>query len=301
MRGLLSRKEARSGWMFVGLWIVGLVFFGIGPIIASGVLSFTNYDVVSSPKFAGFTNYVQMFQTPLFWQSLRVTALYTVLSVPLGILFSLILAIMLNANIKGLRFLRTAYYLPNVVSGVAVAALWGWIYNPDYGPLNQILARLGINGPDWLGSTFWVVPALVIMSLWTVGGGMVIYLAAIQQVPTSLYEAAKIDGAGVLKQHTKITFPMISPTIFFMLINGIIGSFQVFTQAYIMTTGGPANASYFFVLYLYNNAFQFFKMGYASALAWVLFIIMFLITAILFWTSRYWVYYGDSPLGKIFK
>ncbi|MCY0898515.1 MAG: sugar ABC transporter permease [Firmicutes bacterium] len=292
----LKQQQARYGWAFVSLWIVGLVFFGLGPIIASGVLSFTQYDIASPPQWIGLANYTHMLHSSVFWQSLKVTTIYTVVSVPLGIIIGITLAIMLNARIRGLRFLRTAYYLPSVVSGVAVAALWGWIYNPDYGPLNAALKAIGITGPAWLESTTWVLPALIIMGLWSVGGSMVMYLAALQQVPTSLYEAAKIDGASIVRQHMSITFPMISPVIFFMLVNGIIGSFQVFTQAYVLTQGGPGYSSYFFVLYLYENAFEYFKMGYAAALAWALFLAIFLVTVLLFWSARFWVYYEDTSL-----
>ncbi len=301
MRSRGARREGLYGYLFIGLWVLGLLLFGLGPILASGLLSFTHYDITSPPRFNGLTNYSYMLHSSLFWQSVKVTVIYTFVSVPLGILAGIILAIMLNANVKGLRILRTAYYLPSVVSGVAVAALWGWIYNPDYGPLNQLLQSVGIQGPQWLESTRWVLPALIIMSLWSVGGSMVIYLAALQQVPSSLYEAARVDGASLLRQHRSITFPMISPVIFFMLVNGIIGSFQVFTQAYIMTNGGPANASYFFVLYLYNNAFNYFKMGYASALAWALFLFIFVVTALLFWSARFWVYYEDASIWGVRK
>ena len=294
----LRRKEARQGYAFISLWIIGLVFFGLGPIIASAFLGFTHYDIASPPTWIGLQNYRHMLQSPLFWQSLKVTAIYTIVTVPLGILLGIILAIMLNSQVKGLRFFRTAYYMPAVVSGVAVAALWGWIYNPDYGPLNAMLKAVGITGPAWLESTHWVLPALIIMALWAVGGSMIIYLAALQQVPSTLYEAARIDGASPLRLHVSITFPMISPVIFFMLVNGIIGTFQVFTQAYVMTNGGPGYSSYFFILYLYDNAFSYFKMGYAAALAWALFVAIFLVTVLLFWSAKYWVYYEDASLWK---
>ena len=295
----LMRREGRMGYFFIAIWIVGLLLFGLGPILASGALSFTNYDIASAPQWNGLANYAHMLHSTLFWQSLKVTAIYTAAAVPLGILAGIVLAIMLNANIKGLRFLRTAYYLPSVVSGVAVAALWGWIYNPDYGPLNTLLKYIGITGPQWIDSPTWVLPAFILMSLWSVGGSMVIYLAALQQVPTALYDAAKVDGASIIRQHWSITFPMISPVIFFMLVNGIIGSFQVFTQAFVMTSGGPAYSSYFFVLYLYQNAFSYFKMGYASALAWALFLAIFAVTGLLFWSARYWVYYEDASLWGV--
>lgn len=299
MKSKLFARDARFGWLFVSPWIVGLVLFGLGPIIASGVLGFTDYDIASSPTFVGLANYSHMLHSATFWQSFKVTVIYTFTAVPLGVIGGIILAIMLNENVKGLRFFRTAYYLPSVVSGVAVAALWGWIYNPDYGPLNKLLSLVGIQGPQWLASTSWALPALIIMSLWAVGGSMVIYLSALQQVPTMLYESARIDGANRLRQHLSVTFPMISPVIFFMLVNGIIGSFQVFTQAYVLTSGGPANATLFFVLYLYNNAFSYFKMGYASALAWALFVFIGIVTLLLFWSARFWVYYEDNSMWGV--
>jgi multiple sugar transport system permease protein len=202
---------------------------------------------------------------------------------------------MLNRDIKGVAWFRTIFYLPSVISGVAVSLLWMWIFNPDFGILNHLLWKFfRIQGPAWIASEEWVIPSLIIMSLWGIGGGIVIYLAGLQGIPTELYEAAEIDGAGGWRKLINITLPMISPVIFFNLVMGIIGSFQVFTQAYVMTNGGPNNASLFMVLYLYRNAFQYFSMGYASAIAWILFMIIMALTMLVFKSSPMWVYYEGA-------
>lgn len=290
-KGKLARKEAREGYLYALPWFIGFTVFTAGPIIASFLLSFTNWDLIRPAEWIGFGNYNTLLEDPLFWQSLKVTSIYALFSVPLGILGGLAIAVLMNQKIKGLSVFRTIYYLPAVVSGVAVSLLWSWIFNPDFGVLNYLLSLIGINGPGWIYDEKWALPSLIIMSLWGVGGGMVIYLAGLQGVPTELYEAAIIDGASSWRRFWSITIPMISPVIFFQLIMGIIGSFQIFTQAYIMTGGGPNNATLFYVLYLYRNAFQWFKMGYASALAWVLFIVILILTIIQFKLANRWVYY----------
>jgi len=287
----LARKEAIEGYIYALPWFIGFTVFTAGPIIASFLLSFTSWDLIKFPKWIGFGNYKTLIEDPLFWQGLKVTSIYALFSVPLGILGGLAIAVLMNQKIKGLSVFRTIYYLPAVVSGVAVSLLWSWIFNPDFGVLNYLLSLIGIKGPGWIYDEKWALPSLIIMSLWGVGGGMVIYLASLQGVPTELYEAAIIDGASSWKRFWAITVPMISPVIFFQLIMGIIGSFQVFTQAYIMTSGGPNNATLFYVLYLYRNAFQWFKMGYASALAWVLFIVILILTIVQFKLANRWVYY----------
>ncbi len=239
-----------------------------------------------------------MVADPLFWQSLKVTTVYTLLAVPLGIVFALALAMLLNRPIRGVNLFRTVFYIPSVISGVAASMLWAWVFNPEFGVLNGALRIVGIEGPKWLFDQQWVIPALVIMSLWSVGGSMIIYLAALQGVPTELYEAAQVDGAGPWRRFRHVTLPQISPVIFFTLITGLINSFQTFTQAYVMTNGGPQNASLFFGLYLYNNAFRYLKMGYASALAWTLLLIILALTGVLFLTARYWVHLdSDSEAG----
>ncbi len=288
----LRRKEERTAYLFLLPWILGFIIFTAGPMIASAYLSLTSYDLLSAPQFVGLNNFKEMFlRDELFWHSLKVTAIYSLVSVPLSIIIGYTLALLLNQNIKGLAFFRTIYYMPAVVSGVAVAILFQWIFNPELGLVNAILYKFGIQGPGWFASVDWALPTFIIISLWSVGGSIVIYLAGLQGIPTELYEAAELDGAGGLKKLRYITIPMTTPVIFLQLIMGIINSFQVFTQAYVITGGGPAYATLFYVLYLYQNGWQFFRMGYASALAWVLFAIIVSLTLIIFKTSDRWVYY----------
>lgn len=291
----MAKREERYFYLCISPWIAGFLIFTAGPIVASLFFSFCNYDVVTPPNWVGIQNYKRLISDPLFWQSLKVTSYFSLASVPLGIALSLIIAILLNQNIKGLTWFRTIYYMPSVISGVAVALLWMWIFNPEFGVLNFLLWELfHIQGPAWLMSEEWVIPALIIMSLWGIGGDIVIYLAGLQGIPTELYEAAEIDGANSFNKFLNITIPMMSPVLLFTLIMGIINSFQVFTQAYVMTRGGPHYASLFYVLYIYQNAFQFFSMGYASALSWILFLIILALTFLIFKSSPLWVYYEST-------
>lgn len=285
-------REAIEGYLFISPWIIGFLILTAGPMLIAFALSFMSYDVVGTPTWLGLQNFSTIFtQDDLFWTALRVTFIYVLVSVPLGIGFSFAIAILLNQSIVGLRFLRTVYYLPSLVSGVAVSLLWLWIFQPDFGILNAALAVFGIQGPKWLFSEQWALPALIIMSLWGIGGPLFIYLAALQAIPTNLYRAAAVDGANWWHRFRYITVPMMTPILFFNLVMGIIGSFQTFTQAYIMTQGGPNNATLFYILYLYENAFQYLKMGYASALALILFVIILGFTMIVFRSSVVWVYY----------
>jgi len=285
-------REYLAFYLFASPWLLGLLFLTVGPMIASLYLSFTDYAVIVAPKWVGFDNYVRMFtDDELVWQSLRVTLLYSLGSVPLTLLFSFTIALLMNQRIRGIRVFRTIYYLPAVISGVPVALLWIWILNPDFGLLNNALHAIGIIGPKWLFSTTWVVPSFVLMSLWGVGVPMVTFLAGLQGIPAHLYEAAEIDGAGVWVKFWNVTIPMMSPIILFNIISGLINSFQTFTPAFLMTNGGPANASLFYGLYLYNNAFKWFNMGYASALAWLMFLIILILTGLVFRSSIRWVYY----------
>ena len=284
-------REAAFFYVCVAPWILGFILFTAGPLIASMLISFTRWDFISPSTFIGLENYQAALDDELFFKSLKVTTVYTFLSVPLGLVGGLLVAWLMNQKLTGITLFRTLYYLPSVIAGVAVALLWQWIFNPNYGLINAMLALVGIQGPKWIYAEAWVVPALVLMSLWSVGAPMIIYLAALQNVPTELYEAASLDGAGALRRFWSITLPMISPVIFLNLIIGIINSFQIFTSVYIMTEGGPNNGSLFFVLYIYRHAFQYFNVGYASALAWILFIIIMALTLIVFKTSRAWVYY----------
>ena len=294
-RGALSpqaRREERFFFLFISPWILGFIVFTAGPILASLFFSFNIYDAIQPPRWVGLANYRNLFRDRLFWQSLRVTSLYTAGAVPLGIVLSMAIALVLNLNIRGVSVFRTIFYLPSVISGVAVSLLFMWIFNSDFGLLNYLLWKLfHIRGPAWIMNERWVIPSLILMSIWGIGGGIIIYLAGLQGIPTELYEAAEIDGANWWSKQLRITLPMMTPVIFFNLVTGIIGSFQVFTQAYVMTGGGPHNASLFYVLYLYRNAFYYFKMGYASALAWVLFAIVLALTLLVFRSSSAWVYY----------
>lgn len=287
----LRKRESIEGYLFVAPLLVGLIVFTAGPMLASLAISFCKYDIFSAPKFIGLGNYRELFRDPLFWQSLKVTAIYSFVSVPLGLTLGLAVAILMNQKIRGIAIFRTIYYLPAVVSGVAVALLWIWIFDPTYGLGNVVLKAFGLPPVAWLSDTRTALPSLILMSLWGVGGGMVIYLAGLQSVPQHLYEAASLDGANVVQKFRHVTIPMLTPVIFYNLIMGIIGSFQVFTQAFVMTNGGPVNSTLFYVLYLFRQAFNYFHMGYASAMAWVLFVIILVLTMLVFKSSAMWVYY----------
>ena len=291
-RNLNKRHETILGWLMVSPWLIGFICFSALPMFASLIISFTEWDMLSKPEWVGFENYKTLFfEDPLALHSLNITILFTIVSIPLNIVFGLALAMLLNTSIRGLAIFRTIYYLPAILSGVAVALMWRWIFSTEFGLLNALLSMIGIEGPAWLTDRIWVLPSFVIMRLWSVGGGMIIYLAGLQSIPSNLYEAANIDGANWWHRTRFITLPMLSPTIFFQLIVGFIFSMQIFTEAFIMTNGGPADASLFYLLYLYRTAFQYFDMGYASALAWVLFVVILVLTIILFKTGKSWVYY----------
>lgn len=297
--GRLARREAIECYLFISLAAIGFLVFQLIPIGTSAYLSLTDSKMVGAPNWLGVKNFVQMSLDPLFWQSLKVTTLYALVAVPLQLAASLLLAMLMNQNIRGVTIFRTVYYLPAVISGVAVALLWRWIYNPEFGILNVFLGFLGIQGPNWLQDSNWALPSLMLMSLWGIGGGIVIYLAGLQGIPTELYEAVEIDGGGGWAKFRHITIPMISPVIFFNLVTGIIWTFQEFTRVYVMTSGGPSNATLFYGLYLYRNAFKYFEMGYASALAWVLLLIILAMTLFLFRTARFWVYYESQGDRRI--
>jgi len=292
------RREAVWAYLFLSPWILGFLIFLIGPMIASIYFSFTEYKVVKPPVWIGLANYTRMFGDDLFYHSLKVTVTYTLFSVPLSIVAGLFVAILLNQDVKLSGLFRTIFYLPSVISGVAIAIVFAWIFNFRFGILNYFLSLVGVQGPNWLGHPRWTLWAFVLMSLWGVGGNVVIFLAALQGVPIVLYEAAEIDGANNWRRFWRITLPMISPAILFVLIQGVIGTFQTFTQSYIMTGGGPANSTLFYLLYLYRNAFSWFEMGYASALAWVLFIIILILTLVMLKTSNQWVYYETAGEGR---
>jgi multiple sugar transport system permease protein len=301
-RPRISRQLRRNleGWAFASPWIVGFVLFTVGPMLASAVMAFMKWDLLSSPSFVGLDNFRQaLWGDPLVWHSLRVTTVYALIAVPLNIVLGLGLALMLNSGIRGLRIYRTAFFLPSVLSGVAVALLWRWVFENQFGLANTLLSYVGLRGPNWLGDGTWAVASLIIMNIWSVGGGMIIYLAGLQGIPTEFYEAAEVDGASWWRRLWSITLPLVTPALFFQLVIGVIQALQVFTQPYIMTGGGPYNSTLFFVLYLYQNAFQFFQMGYASTLAWILFLYIMVLTIVIFRSGDTWVHYeGQARKGE---
>ncbi len=264
-------------------------------MLVSLYLSFTKYDL-SNMEWIGGKNYERLLtQDPLFWKSLQVTVIYALISVPLGVAGSLALALLLNQKIRGQRLFRTLFYLPSLVPAAASSLLWAWIFNSDYGLLNWTLGLFGFSGAQWLADEKYALGAFILMSLWGIGGGrMVIFLAGLQGISESYYEAARIDGASPWQQFWAVTVPQLSPVIFFNFILGFIGAFQVFTQAYFMTSGGPNNATLFYALSLFRNAFEYFKLGKASAMAWILFLILLAVTAFQFWASRRWVHYEGA-------
>lgn len=297
-RSALLRQEAIDGYLCILPWVLGFVLFTAGPMLASAVLAFTEYDISFAPKFIGLTNFVQVFTgDPLFWTSLYNTAFYTFLFVPLHLVIALLAALVLNTKVRGIGIFRTVFYIPSITPTVASAFLWMWVFNPDYGLANALLQVVGIPPSKWLFDETMAKPSFIIMSLWALGNAMIIFLADLQNVPDALYEAAAIDGASGVRRFFYITIPMITPVIFFNLVVGIIGSFQIFTAAYVATQGGPNNATLFYVLYLYNQGFQFLHMGYASALAWVLFLIILGFTFIQLRLAKRWVYYEGDGRG----
>ncbi|HTO93484.1 MAG TPA: sugar ABC transporter permease [Bacteroidota bacterium] len=292
-------RRTIAGYLFVSPWIAGFLLLTAGPMIASVYVSGTAWTMLSPPVWVGASNYARLLtEDTLFTLSLRNTLYYVALAIPLGLAAALALALLLNSRVKGTALFRTLFFLPSITNLVAVSVLWLWILNPEYGLLNSLLRAAGISGPLWLQSEHWAKPALVLMSLWGVGGTMLVFLAALQGIPAELYEAAHLDGAGGVRSFFHITLPMISPALLFNLIVGVIGASQVFTQAYVMTgqaqpgsEGGPNNATLFMVLYLYRKAFQEFNMGYAAAIAWALFALILVATVIQMRLSRSWVYY----------
>jgi multiple sugar transport system permease protein len=288
----LAAREALTCYLFLLPWAIGFVAFVLGPIVASLVLSFMRYDVVTPPRFIGLSNFTELFTKDLrFGVSMGNTIYYVAIYVPLHLVVALGLALLLNQKVRGMAVYRTLFYIPAIVPLVAGSILWVWILQPEWGMINSLLALFGIKGPLWLSSLTWSKPAMILMALWGTGTAMLICLAGLQGVPQHLYEAAEIDGADRWKRFWNITLPLLSPTLFFMLILGVIGSFQVFTSAYIMTGGGPAESTLFYMLYLYRRAFAFLNMGYAAAMAWILFVIVLALTLVQFRLANRWVYY----------
>ncbi len=289
-----ARREALAFYIAISPWLIGFLVFMLYPMLRSLYLSFTSYDLFTDPKWIGMGNYSTMIDDDMFWHSLKITFIYTAISVPGNTIIGIGIAMLLAQKVRGVNYWRTIYFLPSIASGVSVAVLWSFVFNPDFGLFNTFLAWIGIDGPGWLTSTKWALPSLIIMSWWQIGQAMVIYLAGLKGISKSLYEAAEIDGAGAWRKFINITIPMLSPTILFNVVMALIFSFQVFTPALVMTDGGPANATFVYVLYLYRNAFQWLRMGYASALAWILFIIVVVISLLFLRSSTAWVYYESQ-------
>jgi len=293
-----KRREAINAYIMLAPWIIGFIAFTAGPMVASIVISFMDWPLLQSPKWIGLENYRFMFKDELFWISLYNTIYYTVIGVPLRVIAALCVALAMNLKLRGISVYRTIYYIPSITPAVASSIMWLWIFNPDFGLANALLGYLGIHSRiRWIYDPALSKPSLILMSLWGIGGMMIILLAGLQGIPEQLYEAAELDGAGLWHKFWHITLPMLSPSIFFVTIMQVISSFQVFTQAYVMTRGGPANSTLFMVLYLYQNGFEFFRMGYASSLAWALFAFVLVLTILQFRGSRYWVFYEGELRG----
>ncbi len=288
----LRQREAVLFYICISPWLIGFILFYLGPILASFYYSLTEWDLLTSPQFIGLDNYVRLFtRDALALKSFKVTLVYTLVYVPLDLIFGLSLALLLNQKLRGIGVFRTVYYLPSVLSGVAYVVMWMWMFNPQHGLINTLLAYVGIQGPRWLLDPKWALSALIMMSLWGVGRSMIIFLAGLQDIPIVLYEAAEIDGASRWKKFWKVTLPLLTPSLLFNLIFGIILTFQTFTNAFVATNGGPLDSTLFYVLYLYRKAFEHLQMGYASAMAWVLFLIVLVCTLVIFLTSGKWVFY----------
>jgi multiple sugar transport system permease protein len=298
----LAGREAIMGYIFLLPWLIGFLWFVLGPVVVALGMSFTDFSGGGAFHWIGFTNYHEMFASDgLFPQSLKVTALFTVLTVPLGLCLSLSIALLLNQKVHFLPIWRTIFYLPSLVTGAAIALLWQFMFNEQFGLLNSVLNSLNIQSIPWLSSENWVIPALVLASLWGSTNGMLVFLGGLQSIPTELYEASMLDGAGAWRKFRHVTFPLLTPAIFYNLILGIINSFQVFTLVYVLTlgvnggaVGGPNYASYVYSIYIYQTAFQFSRLGYAAALGWILFAIVLALTATAFRSSRYWVFYAGD-------
>lgn len=299
-KGTMARKEQRAAYLFLSPWLFGLAVFWLIPIVASLALSMSEWNIIQSPHWLGLENYREMlFEDRTFWVSLRVTLKYMVLSVPLYLVAGLLLSLLLNLKIRGINLFRTILFLPSVLSGVAVAVLWVALLNPDVGAVNEILRSLGVSDPPrWLDSPTWAVPSVVLVGLWGIGGGAIIYLSGLQNISAQLYEAALLDGAGPLQRFRYVTLPMITPTLLFVLLTGLIDAFQVFDIAYVLSRGGQGGVGeslQFYLINLWNEAFVNGRYGYASALAWVLVLGAAAVILLIFRTSGRWVYYEYDP------
>ena len=290
----MKRREARNFYLYTAPWLIGFFVLTLYPIVYSFYLMFTDMNLTGVGKFIGLENLKYAFtDDPLFIKAFINTLKYVVMFVPSSIILAFFVALLLSKKVKGLGFFRTAFYIPYITSGVAVTILWGWIYQKDYGIINYVLSLFGIKGVNWLGDKNIAMISIVILSLWTIGNNIIIMLAGIQDIPQSYYESAQIDGAGAIRQIFSITLPLCTPTIYFNLIVTIIAAFQVFQQPLILTNGGPLNSTYTAAIHMYNSGFLYGKMGYASMMAWSLFVVIMVITLVVISTSKYWVFYDD--------
>lgn len=300
--GRVARQEERAAYLFLAPWLIGLALFWLIPIGASVVISLTDWNLVSEPRWVGLDNYAELISDRTFIQSIKVTLYYMVLSVPLYLVLGVLLALLLNQKVRGINVFRTVLFLPSVLSGVAVAVLWAALLNPDVGVVNELLRSIGVdNPPRWIASPTWAVPSVVLVGLWSIGGGAIIYLAGLQNIPEHLYEAARLDGAGAWQRFRYVTFPMLTPTLLFVMLTSLIGAFQVFDLVYILTRGGTqgiGESLQFYLINLWQEAFQNNRFGYGSAMAWLLVVFASVVILLIFKTSGRWVYYEYDPERK---
>ena len=289
----LRRQETIAGYLFLLPNILGFLVFSSIPVVATFSISLLDWDLIRAPRFVGIDNYVKLLtDDAVFRKVLFNTAYYVIGTVPAGIVLSLLLALAMNANVRGIALFRVIFFIPVISASVAVAVMWRWLYNTDYGLINTMLISIGLKGVPWLASTAWAMPAVILMAIWkSLGYNMVIFLAGLQSIPAHLHEAAAIDGANGVQRFRHITLPLLAPTTFFVLVISVISSFQVFDLAFVLTKGGPGDATNTMVMYIYNQAFQFFHMGYAAAIAWMLFAIIFVITLVQHQLQKRWVHY----------
>jgi multiple sugar transport system permease protein len=286
-----ARREAITFYILISPWLLGFLFFIVYPMGRSLYLSLTQFQIGRQPVYIGLDNFSRLLEDADFWRSLKVTGLYVLGSVPGSTVIAIGVAMLLAQKIRGVSIWRTIYFLPSVVAPIAVAVLWFYVFNPQYGLINTLLGYIGVKGPGWITSEDWALPSLIIMSWWTVGGQVIIYLAGLKNIPKEYYEVAEVDGAGPWVRFWRITIPMLSPTIFFNVILGFIGASQIFEGPLVLTNGGPNKATLTYMLNLYQEAFQMGSLGYASALAWVLFVVIMALTALIIRSSSIWVYY----------
>ncbi|MGI6018173.1 MAG: carbohydrate ABC transporter permease [Marvinbryantia sp.] len=290
----IQRRNTRNFYFYIAPWLLFFLVLTVYPMIKSLFLAFTDSDFSGKGNFVGFDNFIQAFTVDaLFWPSFKNTICYVLMYVPLSLVISFLLGWLLSRKVKFLGFWRTVFYLPYITAGVAITILWGWIFNGSYGVLNYVLSLFGITGPNWLGDKHLALGCIVVMNLWSLGNQILIMLAGIQDIPESYYESAQIDGASTLRQVFSITLPLSTPTIFFNLVIGTITAFQLFNQPYILTQGGPVNSTLTVSMHLFRNAFEYGRMGYASCIAWCLFIMIMIITGIIQATQKKWVFYDD--------